>query len=531
MSDIYCNLSNVTFINEEPLADIERKQRSITRLFPTFYDRVKKIPSIHLYKEVPGVWTFKAKSASEVGKEYDVVIEFSDLALQIAGRGKDMNLWTSDKSRIDLVKIAREIFDDSDLKISCSCLTGDTKIPLLDGRNLSLEEIYKEFDDKEFWIYSSDENGDFVPARARSLGVTNYVSEILEVVLDNGESIKCTFDHLFRLRNGNYVKADSLAPGDSLMPLYKELSSGGYEYVKLNSKRKWMSTYQMVGVNILKDDLKKIWSDAKDKGENKVALHHKDGSKINNDPANLKWMTFKDHWRYHASLGTNRLKKTWEWMRDPKNKEILSKRNRKAGLEFARQRLDCVKKFNEIGVSRMKALATPKLRSDPEAIKEFRRQRAVEMNKTLLRDCAGRNNHTVLKIIKIQYDNLVPVYDLSVNEYHNFALSAGVFVHNCPASLYWGPEYIQTKRQSHHGDDETRPPKIRNPKEYGMMCKHLQFVIDHFPFYKSTLARHLKRFYSKDIEKVENKVKSVGKKEVKKEEPDKDIKNSKKEKK
>ena len=38
------------------------------------------------------------------------------------------------------------------------------------------------------------------------------------------------------------------------------------------------------------------------------------------------------------------------------------------------------------------------------------------------------NNH---KIFKIESDGIEDVYDLTVEEYHNFALTSGVFVHNC----------------------------------------------------------------------------------------------------
>jgi Baseplate wedge protein gp25 len=41
----------------------------------------------------------------------------------------------------------------------------------------------------------------------------------------------------------------------------------------------------------------------------------------------------------------------------------------------------------------------------------------------------AKNNH---KIIKIEYiEDKMDCYDLTVEKYHNFALSAGCFVHNC----------------------------------------------------------------------------------------------------
>ena len=39
-------------------------------------------------------------------------------------------------------------------------------------------------------------------------------------------------------------------------------------------------------------------------------------------------------------------------------------------------------------------------------------------------------NHKVRAVVPVKLDDSVPVYDLEVDRYHNFALSAGVFVHN-----------------------------------------------------------------------------------------------------
>ena len=47
-------------------------------------------------------------------------------------------------------------------------------------------------------------------------------------------------------------------------------------------------------------------------------------------------------------------------------------------------------------------------------------------------NCAKKTNRDLNhKVVSVRFvDNLVKVYDLTIEEYHNFALSAGVFVHN-----------------------------------------------------------------------------------------------------
>lgn len=78
---------------------------------------------------------------------------------------------------------------------------------------------------------------------------------------------------------------------------------------------------------------------------------------------------------------------------------------------------------------------------------------------------------------------------------------------SCPASLYWGPDYIRTQVDAQYGDQEDRPPKVRNPREKGVLCKHGDLVFDVLPVYKSTFARHLIEFYKKSIEAIEQQVK------------------------
>ena len=74
---------------------------------------------------------------------------------------------------------------------------------------------------------------------------------------------------------------------------------------------------------------------------------------------------------------------------------------------------------------------------------------------------------------------------------------------NCPAALYWGQKYILTKRGSWYADKELRRPKIRNPKEYGALCKHMQLVLDVLPYYTVTLGNHAKKYFSKELKEAE----------------------------
>ena len=102
-----------------------------------------------------------------------------------------------------------------------ACLTGDTNVALVDGRSLSFIELIKEYDQgKVNFTFTVDENNKIKVAEIKDPRLTRSNAEIMKVVLDNDEEIKCTPDHKFMLRNGSYKEARYLQINDSLMPLY-----------------------------------------------------------------------------------------------------------------------------------------------------------------------------------------------------------------------------------------------------------------------------------------------------------------------
>ncbi|NTW00316.1 MAG: dCTP deaminase [Oscillochloris sp.] len=110
------------------------------------------------------------------------------------------------------------------------CFRGDTRVALVDGTAPTLEEMARRADDGEiFWGYSIGPNGRIM---VTLLEAPRYIGtdSLLEITLDNEEKINCTPDHVFLLRNGQESTADQLRPGDSLMPLYRDLYRG-YEMV------------------------------------------------------------------------------------------------------------------------------------------------------------------------------------------------------------------------------------------------------------------------------------------------------------
>lgn len=169
------------------------------------------------------------------------------------------------------------------------CLSGDTRIPLLDGTSKPIKDLLGV---KEFWVYACKDNGELRPGRAHSVRITQPNAEVVRVTLDNGESFRCTADHRIMMRDGTYREAQSLKPNDSLMPLYRKMApidkagkGKDYEQVYIPSTDSWMFTHRMVVPYCSQG----------------YTRHHKDFNRFNNSPDNLEVMTWKAHHQLHAA--------------------------------------------------------------------------------------------------------------------------------------------------------------------------------------------------------------------------------------
>ena len=179
------------------------------------------------------------------------------------------------------------------------CFFGDTKVVLADGRNLSFKELVREWENgKRNYCFTIKDDGSMGIEEIANPRCTRKEAAVVKVVLDNDEEIICTPDHLFMLRDGSYVQAKDLQPGESLMPFKAKLSSvgsgitiAGYPMVYDTKKNQWVFSH------ILADtyNLDRGVYQASD-GSNK---HHKDFSKLNNDPDNIVRMGRDEHFELH----------------------------------------------------------------------------------------------------------------------------------------------------------------------------------------------------------------------------------------
>lgn len=385
------------------------------------------------------------------------------------------------------------------------CFTGDTRISLLNGTEVEIKDLVGE---DEFWVYSCTPDGNVVPGKghsARKIGVR----PVVKITLDNGETIKCTADHRFMIRDGSYKEAQYLIPEDSLMPLYRKVEQS-YERFWDNKTNRWNVTHIRVAKEIYPN-----YKPSKYKDPNGNKVHHRNFNKLDNSPENLLVCSKQSvHSKFHIDLerSSKVMINLWnqEWFREKRSGEVseqlirqwknpeyrekmisnlkpwdqvfrefpeVMEKNKERGRRICTnydthprvlrwltpelvfetvKEVGSMKKAAEIlGINKETARkrlepyldklefnykqkggkkSSELMNANPEVYKkrcisnlrrygyneEYINQRVEELTQT-------KYNHKIVKIEDAGYED---VYDISVDNYNNFALTSGVFVHN-----------------------------------------------------------------------------------------------------
>lgn len=193
-----------------------------------------------------------------------------------------------------------------------ACLALDTKIDLLDGRSLELNDIIKEHEEgKELWSYSiNPDTGKVVPGKITWAGVTRKDAKVVKITLDNGETITTTPDHKFPTRFNGIKEAKDLVEGESMWAFnkkFEKIKGAGkkrkrntYEMIYDHSENKWLYTHRIIA-NYFRDlNLHEEFVHLKEAREElKNTIHHKNFNRYDNSPDNLCFMNSRDHFYYH----------------------------------------------------------------------------------------------------------------------------------------------------------------------------------------------------------------------------------------
>lgn len=286
-----------------------------------------------------------------------------------------------------------------------ACIALDTKIPLLDGRTLELNEIINEWDNgnRDLWVYSCDPNsGKIKPGQITWAGETRKNAEVIRITLDNGKSVITTTDHKWVHRTKGFVEAKDLTIGDSLMPFYtkhKKIRSNTNEYEQIwdNEKQDWVFTHRMV-VDNLKDSnlINNFIFDNTHENINKKIIHHFDYNRFNNNPNNLVLMNGGDHMRYHQSIINQTI-----WGNPELNKQKISKglKAHISSLSDEEKQLRYSKNINNIDVIKKTTKKLLSWNADPENLK-IKGQRISEAKS------AQNFKEKFSAIAKLQWENI-----------------------------------------------------------------------------------------------------------------------------
>lgn len=185
-----------------------------------------------------------------------------------------------------------ELFRDYD------CVGPDTIIPLPDGTYPTIKELAEKYKDKpqeRFYVFSYDDKTDSIKLGKAFHPRLKGPRIGYKVTFDNGKYIIGSLKHPFMMRDGSYKKILDLAVGDSVMPFYQKDYNCRYnKYKKLyNFSKGWQSEHVIVAEQF-----------DRPLNEDEV-VHHKNFNGYDNSPDNLQVMTKKDHTLFHSNYSKN----------------------------------------------------------------------------------------------------------------------------------------------------------------------------------------------------------------------------------
>lgn len=338
---------------------------------------------------------------------------------------------SDDGKKIDhpLKSLKRAKYEDG---IDSGCFAGETRIPLLDGTI----PMIKDLDGREVWIYSCTPEGQVVPGKGRGR-ISKYVTELVDIILDNGATIRCTPDHRFMLRDGDYKEAQELTITDRIMPLRRSCRDNDYEKIR-GKNTEAILTHHMV-----------VKYFGKEIPEGSI-VHHKDHNNKNNAPENLEVMCKRKHSRHHTTIRRSNDENYNQKVIQSLQEFNLSDKGRKIHSEAIKKTLAS----KDSRWFKMRATKNRYFRSDITIEKIHSVKQSKTANSASKELGCGRNvvlrvlkennydnwdnfksntkglNHKIKFVEHIELENPIPVYDLEVDKWSNFALESGVFVHN-----------------------------------------------------------------------------------------------------
>lgn len=323
------------------------------------------------------------------------------------------------------------------------CFTGDTLIPTVDGNSYRIDELAMR--DEELIVYALSAEQKVVVARATA-NRTRANAPLVRVTLDNGREIYCTPDHEFMLRDGSYSQAQFLEPQTSLMPFHLNADKDNYKFVQHPATGMNQRVHWLIARCGLLGDIPRF------EGQRTI-IHHKNFQPCDNRPENLEFMGNRDHARFHATNGERNMRLRSADFEQRRRAALVAKARTPEGhAYFAERGTKNILAYMAREPAHFRAAVAGngergkehllRYNTSPEGRRKSsevaHRQHACETCGEIVTGGFGIHNHRRWlhgynhKVVSVEFLNeSADVYCLTVAGYGNFALDAGVFVHNC----------------------------------------------------------------------------------------------------
>ena len=328
--------------------------------------------------------------------------------------------------------------------VDIGCFTGDTEVVLADGKPHRLDALARK--GGHFYAFACTPDGHIKCARATAK-MTRRAATLVEVELDNGAQVRCTPDHRFMMRDGTYAEASRLQPRASLMPFHSHVDRDGYVLIRQPYSGKCQRAHWIVARSGWLGPIPRF------KGQ-KTVIHHENFNESDNTPDNLEFMGMNDHSRMHRLLVERntywhseqfelaRKRALREKAQSPEGRAFYAERGTRHILAYMQQRPEHFKAAVEGNGRRGRQYLEAYNRSEKGRAKS----REVANRVHTCPECGAqvkshaglyshRRGHGVVfnhKVVAVRpLAEREDVYCLTVPGLENFALAAGVFVHNC----------------------------------------------------------------------------------------------------
>jgi len=322
------------------------------------------------------------------------------------------------------------------------CIFGGTKIATPEGF-ITIKELADKGRDNEFITYAYDHNlKKVVPARARNAHYTRD-EMTYKVTFDDGSFIIGTWEHRLLKRYGSFARISELKIGDSMMPFYRKsfYNNQNYNWIySCNSDEGhngWVSEHNVVAEWFYEKEILPT-----------EEVHHIDFNGKNNSPENLQIMDKGEHRSYHTKLNNEKLWSNPEYRtkmsevgRRKGKMKWDGKRSGKNNPSYFHIPFDLITETAKIhktlkGTSKALDIAHTKLQREImwAGYKDwsvFCDAYNIEKSKYSTSKVKGEKYVLNHKIVSIEPYGVIPVYDLTVPGYKNFATDT-IFSHNTP---------------------------------------------------------------------------------------------------